>query len=322
MLCTPNLIDNALGCPELLTKFVDSLKYKWGIGHSGQMCYVASISDLQDFRKFNRLAASVLQNFAVTEVYVKRARKYLAKDMRSNWTSDLDIETLESRRSWATQSEVQSVIPFHIERYESVLQNCMTCPCDFTFANRFVAAYLFLKVKGCRPMTYQHLTLRMLESAKRNDGMVDQKIFKTAKRYGFDCVYFDECSMDMIEKYIKYIRPLLTPTCEYVLVNRNGKQFHKLTELFSVLVFEAIGKYIHPTRYRQIIETQRCEVLLPSEQKWLSEDQKHSYNVARVHYQKKRSREVAMRGRWACKSYLKKARAWRMIAKVLISHHP
>ena len=94
------------------------------------------------------------------------------------------------------------------------------------------------------PMTYQHLTLRMFESTKRNEGMVDQKIFKTAKRYGFDSVYFDECSMDMIEKNIKYIRPLLTPTCKYVLVNPNGKQFQKLTELFSALVFEAIGKYI------------------------------------------------------------------------------
>ena len=151
------------------------------------MCYVASISDLLDFRKFNRPAALVLQNFAVAEVYVKRARKYLAKDMLSNWTSDLDIETLESCRSWATLSEVQSVIPFHTERYESVLQNCMTCPSsvrpgDFTFATRFVAAYLFLKVKGCRPMTYQHLTLRMFESAKRNDGIVDQKIFKTASK--------------------------------------------------------------------------------------------------------------------------------------------
>ena len=134
--------------------------------------------------------------------------------------------------------------------------------------------------------------------------MVDQKTFKTAKKYGFDSVYFDECSMDMIEKYMKYIRPLLTPTCEYVLVNRKGKQFQKLTELFSVLVFEAIGKYIHPTRYRQITETQSCEIFLPSEQKWISEDQKHSSNVACVHYQKERSREVAMRGRWCMQKLL------------------
>ncbi|CAB4030856.1 Xenotropic and polytropic retrovirus receptor 1-like, partial [Paramuricea clavata] len=96
----------------------------------GQISYVASISDLLDFRKFSRPPASVLENFAVTEVYVKRARKCLAKGMRSNWTTDLDIETLESRRSWATLSEVQSVIPFHVERYESVLEN---------------SAYMFLK---------------------------------------------------------------------------------------------------------------------------------------------------------------------------------
>ena len=102
---------------------------------------------------------------------------------------------------------------------------------------------------------------------------------------------------NQIEQYIIYVRPLLRPTCDYILVNRNGKQFQKLTDLFSVLAFEAIGKYIHPTRYRQIIETQSCETLPPKEQKWISEDQKHSSNVARVHYQKKRSRVIAMRGR-------------------------
>ena len=145
-------------------------------------------------------------------------------------------------------------------------------PGDLTFATRFIAAYLFLKVKGCRPMTYQHLTLRMFESAKRNDGMVD---FKTAKTYGFDSVYFGKDSTEFLEQYIIYVRPLLNPNCEYVLVNRNGKQFQKLTDLFSILVFQAIGKYIHPTRHRQIIETQSCDVLLPKEQKWMSEDQKH-----------------------------------------------
>ena len=184
----------------------------------------------------------MLQNFAVTEVYVKRVRKGLAKDMKANWTTELDTETLESHRSWATLSEVQSVIPFHSERYESVLENRITCsscvtPADFTLATCFVAAYLFLKVKDCRPMTYQHLTLRMLESAKKSEGMVHQKIFKTAEKYGFDSGYLDECSIDMLEKNITYNRPLLKPTCEYALVNRNGKQFQKLTDLFSVLVF-------------------------------------------------------------------------------------
>ena len=253
----PNMIDYMLGSPQLLTNFIDSLDKIWSIGQSGRMAYVASISDLLDYRRFCSPPASVLKNFAVTEVYVKRARKYLAKDMRSNWTTDLDIETLESRRSWATLSEVQSVIPFHNEHYKSILETCKmnsSCvkPGDLTFATRFIAAYLFLKVKGCRPMTYQHLTLRMFESAMRNDGMVDQKIFKTAKTYGFDSVYFGKDSIEFLEQCIIYVRPLLNPNCEYVLVNRNGKQFQKLTDLFSILVFQAIGKYIHPTRYRQI----------------------------------------------------------------------
>ena len=187
------MIDYAWGSPHLLTNFVDSLKDKWGIGQSGQISYTSSISDLLDFRKFNRPPTSVLQNFAVSEVYVKRAQKCSAKDMRANWAAELDIQTIKSRRSWATLSKVQSVIPFHSEPYESVLENCITCPscvtpADVTFATCFVAAYLFPKVKGCRPMTYQHLTLRMLESAQKNKGMVDQKIFKTAKKYGFDSV--------------------------------------------------------------------------------------------------------------------------------------
>ena len=54
---------------------------------------------------------------------------------------------------------------------------------------------------------------------------------------------------------------------EFVLVNHNVKQLQKITELFSVLMFEAIRKYIHPTRYKQIIETQSCEILPPSKQK-------------------------------------------------------
>ena len=154
-------------------------------------------------------------------------------------------------------------------------------------------------------MTYQHLALRMFESAKRNDGVVDQKMFKTAKTYGFDSVYFGKGSIEFVEQYIIYVRPLLNPNCEYVLVNQNGKQFKKLTDLFRILVFQAIGKCIHLTRYRQIIETQSYDVL-PKKQKWMSEDQKHSSNVARVDYQKKRSCEVAERGR-LCMSKLPEA---------------
>ena len=64
----------------------------------------------------------------------------------------------------------------------------------------------------------------------------------------------------------------------------------------SKLVFDAIGKYIYPTRYPQIVETQSLNELTSEEQRILSEDQKHSSAFAKVHYQKQRSREVALKG--------------------------
>ena len=57
------------------------------------------------------------------------------------------------------------------------------------------------------------------------------------------------------------------------------------------MVFDATGKYIHSTRYRQIVETASHEKLNDNEQGAISEDQKHSSVVARVHYQKRRSRD-------------------------------
>ena len=64
-------------------------------------------------------------------------------------------------------------------------------------------------------------------------------------------------------------------------------------------MFQAIGKYIHPTRYRQVIEleSESANRLDLEEQRVVSEDQRYSSNVVRVHYQKLRSRNVALKGR-------------------------
>ena len=108
----------------------------------------------------------------------------------------------------------------------------------------------------------------MFENAKTNGGMVGETIFRTAQKYGFNSLYFDEISLDIVDDYIQYVRPLLNPQCDYLLLNRNGMQFQKLTDLLSVLVFQAIGKYIHPTRYRQIIETESGNKLDLEEQRY------------------------------------------------------
>ncbi|CAH3146193.1 unnamed protein product, partial [Porites lobata] len=110
-------------------------------------------------------------------------------------------------------------------------------------------------------------------------------MFKTAGKFGFDSPYLTETSMQVLDGYINHIRPLLRPTCDFVLVTRNGGQYNKLGELMTKLLFDATGKYI--------VETASCRQLSSSTQSTISKDQKHSSVVARVHHQKQRLREVA-----------------------------
>ena len=123
-------------------------------------------------------------------------------------------------------------------------------------------------------------------------GLSSREIYlKKAGKYGFDSLFLTDTSMQVLDGYIDHIRPHLKPTCDYLLVTRNGGQNNKLGELMSKLVFDAIGKYVHPTRYR--LETVSSKKLSSNAQGTVSEDQKHSSVVARVHYQKQRSREIA-----------------------------
>ena len=110
-------------------------------------------------------------------------------------------------------------------------------------------------------MTYQFLTVEMFQDAKQCDRFVDHKKFKTADSYSFGSFKLDSISIKVVDQYVKHIRPLTGPKCNYLLLNRNGMQFSKLTDCMGKLVFEAIGKYIHPTRYRQIIETESSQLL-------------------------------------------------------------
>lgn len=292
-------IDFSLSSPNFLFKFVDVMQSEWGLGHAGRIGYLDAISDLIDFRKVHGVCSeNVLRNLTSTEVYLKRARKTVSKMMRLQWTSDLDIDTLEAKGHWATLDELLQVITYHLPRYETVTKICREVPSkgtpsDLSFATKFVAVYLFIKVKGSRPMTYQYLTVEMVETAKTNGGFIDQKKFKTAARFGFDTLCLSDTSLQVLDAYISHVRPLLKPTCDFVLVTKKGNQHTKIGQLMGKMVFDATGKYIHPTRYRQIVETTSQQKLNTKEQEAISEDQKHSSVVAKVHYQKRRSRDIA-----------------------------
>ena len=151
-----------------------------------------------DFVKARGVSWETLRTFSNAEVYIKRRKRTLTKRKILDWPRYLDIDTLNERNCWAILSELSKVVPFHSNRYDDILRRAKDgsspdtiTPEELTFATRFIAVYLFAKVKASRPMTYQFLTIPMLEKAKDNGGYADQTEFKTAEQYMFDSVAFD-----------------------------------------------------------------------------------------------------------------------------------
>ena len=307
------LIDCCLGSPSIILNFLAVLEAEWKMSSSGSLNYVKSISDLMDFRKSMGVNDTKLRCFTITDVYLRRARENLRKKKRLDNSRNFDLETLIGRDSWATLEEMEKVIPYHIVEFKMIVEKCKTqSPLpnknELCFCTRFITTFLFLRVKCSRPMTFQFLTLPMIEKAKKNDGFIDQREFKTAGTYLFDTLILTEDVLSILDIYIDFVRPLTNPSCDFLLVSTTGNQYQSLTSAMTILVHQAIGKYIHPTRYRQIVETASADRLSHEEQQIISEDQKHSSNVAKRYYKLKQSRRVAMEGKQCMEKMLGSAR--------------
>ena len=88
-------------------------------------------------------------------------------------------------------------------------------PSGLTFAAKFVAIYLFIRVKGSCPMTSQYLTVDMIATGKEKGGFIDQKTLTGA-------------NMEVLNGYILHVRPLLKPQSDFIFVSINGGQHDKL----------------------------------------------------------------------------------------------
>ena len=295
-------MDCCLGSPSIVINFFKMVTEEWRLSSSAALNYMKAINDLMDFRKSNGVDDAVLRSFTVSEVYIRRGKENLSKQKKIEYSRNLDLEQLICRKSWATVEEMEKVIPYHTPKYKYVLDLCRSeegCPTisQLAFCTRFIATFLFLRVKCTRPMTYQYITLQMLQGAKDNGGFIDQTAFKTEQQYAFDTVVLTDDIFQVIDSYVDVIRPRLNPSCDYLLLTTNGKQYTALGSAMSILVHQAIEKYVNPTRYRQIIESESAARLTPEEMDTVSKDQKHSSYVAKRIYQKKLSRDVASQGR-------------------------
>ena len=65
-----------------------------------------------------------LRCFAVTEVYLRRAKENLRKKKQLDSTRNFALETLIGRDSWATLEEMERVIPFHVGKFKEIVQKC------------------------------------------------------------------------------------------------------------------------------------------------------------------------------------------------------
>ena len=304
---TKTLLEFCIGCVQFIEKFVVYLESDCQIGKPGIISYLQALAHCLDFLRYQGIKSDKISLFMTSEIFLSRAKQCLRKKMRVEWNTLLSIENLESKNCWATLNELETVIPFYETKYKQVINLAKAnnhSAHDLSFATSFVVALLFLEVKGSRPMTYQFLTVPMVTSAYETL-TIDQTKFKTNEKYGYDSLLFDKESINLIKDYVDFIRPKLNPTNHFLLVCRNGHQLANLGDVLGRLVYQAIGKYINPTRYRQIIETESAEHLSVEEQAIVSLDQKHTSNVAKVHYQKLRSREVAKKSSEYIKSIVK-----------------
>lgn len=299
---TCKFLDFAIGSALIITNFLKIIQEDWQMGFAGAYNYLTSIQDVMDFRKSQGVSDEVLRNYTVTEVYLRRGKRNLAKKQKAEWARNFDLETLIAKNNWASLEDMETVIPFHLPKFKKVVECCRdnsgdVSPSDLTFATRFVTTLLFLKVKCTRPMTFQYFTIEMFEKSKSDNGFVDQRSFKTKENFMFDSFIIDSDVMSLIDLYANYCRPLLHPKCDYLLVTGTGHMCQNLCYAMTILVHEAIQKYIHPTRYRQIVETASSDRLNSSEQEIISKDQKHNSRVAQVYYKKRLSREIAEKGK-------------------------
>ena len=58
-------------------------------------------------------------------------------------------------------------------------------------------------------MTYQFVTLEMIEKCKINGGFIDQNDFKTSANYVFDILVITENVMLLLDLYIKYEQSII-----------------------------------------------------------------------------------------------------------------
>ena len=99
---TTETLDYCLGSVKHVSNFSDYLNDNWKVGYSGIIGYMNAIAHCLDFRRIFGASVHTLQAFSLTEVYITRLKRSMAKKMRLQWKTTLSVEYLDSVNCWAS----------------------------------------------------------------------------------------------------------------------------------------------------------------------------------------------------------------------------
>ena len=122
------------------------------------------LDNIAESRKVNRAPEDEMRCLSSSKAYQKKRRKTIAQMMRFQQTTNLHVDTLESKEHWATLEEL---LECH-SRLTTVDLICM---------GLFIKVYIFIKVKVSRPKTIQYLKIETVNTAKTNGGFMNHEIW-------------------------------------------------------------------------------------------------------------------------------------------------
>ena len=164
-----SVLDYCLGSTTMISDFVWHLQTDWSLKSCDVTGYMNALGHLLDFRRsYSNFAKIHSSAFIPSEIYIQQVKRYLSKKMKSDWREVLSVDYLNSINCWTKLEELQKVMPYHSEKYIQIILNTSSPFAsieahDLSFATLFIIAALFLMVKPSRPMTYQFLTVQMVE---------------------------------------------------------------------------------------------------------------------------------------------------------------
>ena len=92
-----SIVDFCIGSIDLLGQFFEYLRNEIGMAPAGCIGYLNAIGHLIDFRKVHGISEDVRKSLYVTEIYLSRIRKTIAKRMKHEWRTTLDVDYFQSQ---------------------------------------------------------------------------------------------------------------------------------------------------------------------------------------------------------------------------------